>query len=164
MKIIYLSLSLFISILFWLTCSVSFAQQDPGSRTYETSPIQVLNAVKWNANKHKSEEVQKTELDVVNSIDCDEIAVGTNFTITRTLCSIKKHSQSYLEYVIYVWLTAATIFLIRNGFQLVTAPDRWKQIWIFKKNLKYIIIWVILLISFYYILDIFVTTVNLIAE
>ena len=161
-KIIYLSLSLF--VLLWSIFSISFAQQDPGGRAYDKSPIDVLNAVKWNANKYKSEEVQNTELDKVNSIDCDEIAVGTNFTITRTLCSIKKHAQSYLEYVIYIWLTAATIFLIRNGFQLVTASDRWKQIWVFKKNLTYIIIWVILLISFYYILDIFVTTVNLVAE
>jgi hypothetical protein len=46
----------------------------------------------------------------------------------------------------------------------VTASDRGKQMSEFKKNFIYIIIWVVLLISFYYIIDVFVSFVNLIAE
>jgi hypothetical protein len=47
---------------------------------------------------------------------------------------------------------------------LVTASDRSKQFGVFKKNMMYIIIWVILLVAFYYILDIYISMVNLVAE
>ena len=126
----------------------------------------VLDSVKWNANKNRSEQVQKTKLDNTTSRYCNELGVSveSNFTITKTLCNIKMNISSYLEYLIYIWLTAATIFIIRNWFQLVTSPDRGKQIWVFKKNIIYIVVGVILLISFYYIIDIFVSMVKLVAE
>jgi 4-hydroxybenzoate polyprenyltransferase len=64
----------------------------------------------------------------------------------------------------YVGLTAATILLIRNWFKIVTSTDREKQVGVFKKNLLYIVIWVVLLIWFYYIIDIFVSVVNLVTD
>jgi hypothetical protein len=63
----------------------------------------------------------------------------------------------------YIWLTGATIFIIRNWFKIVTATDKEKQIWVFKKNMINLIIWVILLTSFYFILDAFVSVVNFVA-
>jgi hypothetical protein len=56
------------------------------------------------------------------------------------LCNIKANLGNYLQYVVYIGLTAATILLIRNGFKLVTASDRGKQMSEFKKNFIYIII------------------------
>jgi hypothetical protein len=105
-------------------------------------------------------------LDVVTSkySECYWIAPDSRFTITRTLCSIKANIKDYLQYVMYIGLTAATILLIWNWFKIVTASDQGKQIWEFKKNLIYIVIWVLLLIWFYYIIDIFVSVVNLVAE
>jgi 4-hydroxybenzoate polyprenyltransferase len=64
----------------------------------------------------------------------------------------------------FIGLTAATILLIRNWFLIVKSTDREKQIWVFKKNLLYIVIWVFLLIWFYYIIDIFVSVVNIVTE
>jgi hypothetical protein len=64
----------------------------------------------------------------------------------------------------FIWLTAATILIIRNGFKLVTSDDREKQISTFKKNLIYIIIWVALLLGFYYFLYIYVWIINLFSD
>ena len=171
-KILYLWLSLvvIISSLF----SVSLAQKSVGNNnpsngqgewTVEQDPIWVLDTVKRNANKDRSDEVQNTKLDYTMS-ECigDSVPWWAWFTITKTLCNIKVNIRAYLQYIVFAWLTLATIFLIRNGFQLVTSPDRWKQMWVFKKNVTYIIIGVVLIISFYYILDIFVTLVNFVTD
>jgi hypothetical protein len=64
----------------------------------------------------------------------------------------------------FIWLAAATILIIWNGFKLVTSPDRDKQMTTFKKNLIYIIIWVTLLLGFYYFLDIYVWIINLFSD
>jgi hypothetical protein len=172
-KTLYLWLSLLV-IISSIT-SISLAQ-DPtpgnekkgdsqGEWTVEQDPIWVLDTVKRNANKDRSDEVQNTKLDYTMS-ECigDSVPWWAWFTITKTLCNIKVNIRAYLQYIVFAWLTLATIFLIRNGFQLVTSPDRSKQMWTFRKNITYIIIGVILLISFYYILDIFVTLVNFVTE
>ena len=118
------------------------------------------------ANDNPATRIQNTDLDVVTSkiSECDWIAPDSRFTLTRTLCSIKANIKDYLQYVMYIGLAAATILLIWNWFKIVTASDQWKQIGEFKKNLIYIVIWVVLLIWFYYIIDIFVSVVNLVAE
>lgn len=115
------------------------------------------------ANDNPATRIQKTDLDAVTSHhpECEWIAPDSRFTLTRTLCSIKANIKDYLQYVMYIGLTAATILLIRNWFKIVTALEQWKQI---GKNLIYIVIWVVLLIWFYYIIDIFVSVVNLVAE
>ena len=148
--------------------------QEDGKKLYDVShnnsvfdqnPVWVLDYFHQQANKKSSDRVQRTKLDKVESTKCDEsIAVEGSFTITRTLCNIKMHIWDYLQYVMYVGLAAATILLIWNWFKLVTASDREKQIWTFKKNLIYIIIWVVLLVAFYFIVDVFVSFVNLVAE
>lgn len=110
--------------------------------------------------------VQDTALDSVTSKGqfCDNGPVGSTYTFSNTLCFIKNNLYHYLQYVVYVWLAAATILLIWNWFLLVVSDDNAKQIWEFRKNAKSIGIWVILLIAFYIIIEIFVSIVNLIAE
>lgn len=110
---------------------------------------------------------QNTDLEKVNSVAaCADLWLGadSNYTITKTLCYIKAHINDYMQYVIYIWLTAATIFLIRNGFKIVTSQDREKEVNAFKKRFMYLVIWVVLLVSFYIVIDIFVSIVNLILE
>lgn len=127
------------------------------------SPISLVNEVQIKANEKKSQRIQRTQYDAV-STKCDEIGVDVWFTISRTLCNLKVLSRNYLQYVMYFWLAAATILIIRNWFKIVTSSDREKQIWTFKKNMLYITVWVVLLIWFYYIIELFVTVVNLVAE
>ena len=56
---------------------------------FKQSPVDLLNTVKGNANKKKSEEVQKTDLDNTTSKTCKDLAVDDRFTLTRTLCYVK---------------------------------------------------------------------------
>ncbi len=133
----------------------------------QDNPTKLVEEIYRQSNKSKSTRVQYTDLDesiTSKGAACDWIAPDSRFTLTRTLCSIKANIKDYLQYVMYIGLTAATILLIRNWFKIVTASDQGKEIWEFKKNLIYIIIWVVLLIWFYYIIDIFVSVVNLVAE
>ena len=177
-KVICLFMSLFVLVTFSPFVCNAQGKDDPNkkwieqSETDEThvdsrsfnSPVTVLDSVKWNANKNKSDQVQNTKLDRTTSKYCTELSVESNFTITRTLCNIKYNIRSYLEYLVYIWLTAATIFIIRNWFQLVISTDRGKEIKNFEKNIVYIVVGVILLISFYYIIDIYVSVVKLVTE
>ncbi len=128
------------------------------------SPVKIVDEINYQANKKNSDDVQNTKLDRVSSKynACDWIAPDSRFTLTRTLCSIKENIKDYLQYAMYIGLTAATILLIRNWFKIVTSS--WKEIEQFKKNLIYIVVWVLLLIWFYYIIDIFVSVVNLVLE
>lgn len=159
MKKIFGMLVLF-SMFVWMSVQQTFAWN------FENGAVWILDSVNDEANKKVFSEVQNTDLDVVTSksSDCDWIAPGTRFTITRTMCSIKANMKDYIQYVMYFGLAAATFFLIRNGFKIVTSSDREKQISAFKKNLWYIVIWVLLLTWFYYVIDIFVSVVNLIVE
>ena len=157
-KFIYLIVSIFVFMGSFL--SVSLAED----RNFNQDPVDVLEAIKHNANKYKIEQVQNTKYDKISSKTCRELAVESKYTISRTLCSIKESSGSYLQYVVYAWLTLATIILIRNWFQLIISDNRWKQIGVFKQNIKYITIGVILLISFYWILDIFVSLVKFVEK
>jgi hypothetical protein len=90
--------------------------------------------------------------------------LDSRYTLTRTLCYIKNNSWSYLQYVLFTWLTLATIFIIWNGFMLVTSSNREKQISTFKTNLIYTVVWITLLLWFYYFIDIYVWIINLFTD
>ena len=152
-------IGLFVSCMFFLGWNIT---QGASSRNF-SNPISILDSVKWNANKKYTEQVQKTDLDNVTAKACEDL-IETRFTLSRTLCNLKMLSKDYLQYVIYFGLAAATILLIRNGFKIVTSTDREKEMSAFKKNILYIIIGVVLLIWFYYIIEMFVSIVNLITD
>jgi len=140
------------------------AKKSSNDWDFNKSPVEILATVKKNANAKKSEEVQKTQLDDTTSKWCKDIGTDSRFTFTRTLCYVKNNMWSYLQYIMFIWLTVATILIIRNGFKLVTSSDREKQMTTFKKNLVYIIIWVVLLTWFYYFIDIYVWIINLFSD
>jgi hypothetical protein len=139
-------------------------ESEPTDWHFNQNPVKVLEKVKKNANRKKSEEVQKTQLDNTTSKWCTDVWIYSNFTITRTLCYVKNNSWSYLQYVMYFALTAATIFLIWNWFNIVVSSDKEKQMTTFKKNLIYIIVWIVLITCFYYFIDIYVWIINLFTE
>lgn len=153
---------LFVSCMFFSGWSLTLADNS-SSRNFE-KPVTIVDSVKWNSNKSISDQVQKTDLDTITSKGLCELSVNPKFTLTRTLCNLKELAKDYMQYVIYFWLTVATILIIRNWFKIVTATDREKQISTFTKNMLYIVIWVVLLIGFYYIIDLFVSVVNLVTE
>ena len=135
-------------------------KEDNTRREFSNNPTDLLHKMYRASNDDKNKKVQATRLDNVNSNHCDEIGIPGNFTIYRTICSIKYAIRSYLQYIMYIWLVAATIFIIRNWFKIVTSTDKSWQMKKFKENMINIIIWVILLTSFYFILEAFVSVVN----
>ena len=146
------------------TLAQSEQKNHEGKGYFSESADPMTLVTQYYRNTNKTDPVQETDLDVVTSDGCTELAVDGRFTISRTLCNIKSNIWNYLQYLMYIWLTAATIFLIRNGLKIVTSPDKEKQMSTFKKNLIYIIIWVVLLTWFYYVIDIFVSVVNLVEK
>ena len=155
--------------MFWgIFMQVSYAQESPEEhedktkREFSNNPVDLVKKVYREANDEDA--VQNTALDNVNSKFCNELSLDGKYTLARTLCSIKYWIRGYLQYVMYVWLAGATIFIIRNWFKIVTATDKESQMKKFKENIKYLIIWVILITCFYFILDVFVSIVNFIAE
>lgn len=131
---------------------------------WNKSPVWILEDVKEAANSREWDKVQDTQLDDTTSRWCTDIGLDSRYTLTRTLCYIKNNSWSYLQYALYTWLTLATIFLIWNGFLLVTSSNREKQIGTFKTNLIYTVIWITLLLWFYYFIDIYVWVINLFTD
>ena len=131
---------------------------------FDNWPVWFLNEVYEEANEDVDQDkVQNTRLDIVTS-RWNSCGKDSRFTFSNTLCSIKNNLYSYLQYAVYIWLAVATILLIWNGFQLVVSKDNAKQFNEFKKNMISIGIWVILLVAFYYILELFASIVNLFTE
>jgi hypothetical protein len=112
----------------------------------------------------KTRDILATPRNNTTSKWCRDIWVDSRFTFTRTLCYIKNNSWGYLQYIMFIWLTVATILIIRNGFKLVTSTDKEKQFTTFKKNMIYIIIWIVLLTWFYYFIDIYIWIINLFTD
>lgn len=161
-------------LLWWMFFSGVYAQKENGFAwaesedpskwiTDSSNPVDLVKKVYRQANDDNWSKVQKTALDNVSSKFCDDIALEGKFTIARTLCNIKFNIKWYLQYIVYIWLAGATIFIIRNWFKLVTATDKEWQMKTFKKNMINLVIWVLLLTCFYFILDVFVSVVNFIA-
>lgn len=154
----------FIGLLWTMLLLVSpcFVWATDGTNVFNWGATKLLDDI-YSDQKQNNEAVQDTKMDYVSSDACNELSLDGRFTISKTLCYIKQSLHHYLQYVIYVGLSAAVIFLIWNGFKIITSSDREKEMGNFKKNLKYLIIWVILLVSFYAIIEIFVSVVNLLS-
>lgn len=161
--LVVLSVFLLWGVLF---CPI-YAQNDPetedhSKRVFTDKATDLLKKTYREANDDNNTKVQATSLDNVGSKRCNELWTPSNFTISRTLCSIKYSVKWYLQWIMYIWLVAATIFIIRNWFKIVTATDKEAQMKAFTKNMKNLIIWVLLLTCFYFILEAFVSIVNFI--
>ena len=163
-KIIYLFIALIVFA--WWLFSISNAQDD--NRTWwkfaEHNPVQLLDTINTKVNWSEADKVQDTQLNNVTSRAYCELWVKSNFTITKTLCYIKENIKNYLQYVVYIWLVVATIIVIWNWFLLVTSSNKETQMTNFKKNMERLAIWIVLIIGFYFILDVFVSIVNFVAQ
>ncbi len=166
--LVFISLFLLFGVgLFSVTYAQELAddEEKTSSRKFTDHPSDLLKMVHHKANDDNGTRVQVTPVNNVTSnvSYCDISITDPRFTLTKTFCSIKLAIKWYLQYIIYIWLAWAKIFIIRNWFRIVTSTDREAQMKKFKTNMINLIIWVILLTSFYIILDVFVSVVNFIA-
>jgi len=105
-----------------------------------------------------AENAQDTELNRVNRV---EWWYPARFTISNTLDSLRTRLNPYLQWLVYIGLAAATIFIIYNWFLLVTwslhTSGEWSAV---QKKLINVIIWVLLLTGFYFVIRLLVILVN----
>ncbi len=128
-------------------------------------PIKFLDEAADKANgAWDTDKVQDTILDNTITSAGSACSKDSRYTFSNTLCIIKSNLYTYLQYTIYVGLAVATIMLVRNGLRLVVAKDNEAQFKEFKKNMISIGVWVLLLIGFYIIIEVFVSVVNLLTE
>lgn len=154
----------FILLFLWIFVAFFF-QWSVNAWWFENWSVEFLDQVADKANRSEDQDVvQNTLLDSVTSNSyCENATIDSRYTFSNTLCWIKNNIDNYLQYAVYIWLTVATILLVWNGLKLVVSKDNQKEFDSFKKNLISIAIWVILLVAFYYIIEIFVSVVNLVA-
>ena len=70
--------------------------------TEKSNPVDLVKKVYTKANDDRGSRVQKTAMDNVNSKYCNELYLESNFTLARTLCSIKYSIRGYLQYNTYI--------------------------------------------------------------
>jgi len=113
---------------------------------WNDSPMKILNNL-------KDSEVQKTAL--------DNITDDSTKWIASTLDEIRKDSGWYLQWIAYFWLSIALILIIYNWIMLIiswgTGSD---EMWKFKKRFVNLVIWVVVLTSWYLIIKFSVSIIQ----
>lgn len=84
---------------------------------WEKSPTEVVTNIVELANDHQ--DIQNTPLNRIEWKQ-SQFSVGGKYKITGTLDWIRRNIQPYLQWLLFLGLTIATILLIYNGFRLVT--------------------------------------------
>lgn len=82
--------------------SIPAEKEDNEKWDFSDDPSALLKKVYIEANEENNQKVQATKLDSVTSKHCDELGVEDNFTISKTICSIKYSIRSYLQYIMYI--------------------------------------------------------------
>lgn len=138
------------------------AKKNGQTTTSYNTPTKLLDAVAWLSNK--TNKIQDTALDGVTSQSSSCGIVWGN--LTKTLCYLKENIHPYIQWIVYAWLALSLIFLIYNGFKMVTnVMNGWEgDIAKVRTNILYIWIGVIILTGFYYILDIIMAIINFLFE
>lgn len=130
--------------------------QDSSRSKYGENPIQILDNVVEEANDDYK--IQQTALDGATD---KQWAYASQYKIANTLDRLRNNISPYLQWAVYIGLSAAVILLIYNGFLMVTNSihKEWEAAKI-KKNMINIVIGVIFLTGFYFIIKLVVSLIN----
>lgn len=123
------------------------------------NPAALLDAFVDKANDDGR--IQNTSMNAITSWDAGKSG-NPKMKITNTLMRITSNLHPYIQWISFFWFTIATILIIYNGFLLVTnvTHNEWELKKI-QKNFIYIGVGVIILVGFYFLLDIVVAVINL---
>ena len=100
----------------------------------------------------KDEDVQQTAL--------DNATTSSTKWVTSTLQAIKQSSTWYLQWIAYIWLGIALILIIYNGIMLLISGITWSdEMWKFKKRFVSLVIWVVILTSWYLVIKFVVSII-----
>jgi hypothetical protein len=141
----------YIILLYWF----SFAQ--PWSRGNRwSSPEDILNSIADKANTQY--DIQDSPLERVNE---RQWWYPMQYKIANTLDSIRVNIAIYIQWIVFVWLALATIWLIYIGFLMVTNPI--SNEWVIdkiKSRVIGIITGVLLITWFYALLRLFTALIT----
>ena len=142
-----------------LLLSPFFTEADEIPKSWSSwwsTPTEIVTSVVSLANEWKATETQDTKLDKINNLP--QWNISSKYQISNTFIRLagKNWIISYIQWAIYIWYVAATVLLVWNGFQLVIN----KKVNDTKENIKYIVIWIILLTCFYAIIAIVNAIIN----
>lgn len=118
-----------------------------------SSPEDVLEAVARWANDDYL--IQDNELD---DIDGSQWPYPSNMRIANTLSSFWQQIAPYLQWVVYIWLVAAVVMIIIQAYRLVVWWE--SEQWDAKEKITNVLIWVLILGTFYLIIQVFVAVIN----
>lgn len=130
--------------------------QDDSRWEYGGNPIQILDNVVSEANEEYK--IQQTALDKVTD---KQNAYPSQYKIANTLDRLRNNINPYLQWAVYIWLAAAVVLLIYNGFLMVTnSIHKQGDATKIKKNIMNILIGVVILTGFYFIIKLMVSLIN----
>lgn len=146
----------FLFLVAWFVSMTTFAQSDSSRGKYGSDPIQILDTVVSEANDEYK--IQQTALDGATD---KQGAYASQYKIANTLDWLRNNINTYLQWMVYIWLSLAVILLIYNGLLMVTnaVHKEWETAKI-KKNIINIAIGVIILTGFYFIIKLMVAIIN----
>ena len=152
---------LWVLSLVMLAGSYSFAAQNVSRFFDATNPVSLLDALVDKANEDGR--IQNTSMDGVTSLAAGE-SWNLSMRITNTLMWISKNIYPYIQWICFFGFILAIILLIYNGFLMVTnALHNGGKLEKVQKNFVSIGIGVVILVGFYFLLDIIVAVINLFA-
>lgn len=128
-------------IVFSIILLISFFSYFSYSSEWDKTPDQILKNLKDN-------DIQKTSLDNVSWK-----------WIKNTLTSVKTNSYWYIQWLWFIGLSIALILIIYNGMYLLWNFWSEDKMWKVKKRLLSLIIWVLVLTTWYLIIKLVVSLV-----
>lgn len=122
----------------------------------EQNSFQLLDSIAQGANQWNR--IQETALNDISDIQ----GAYWEYKIANTFDSIRIQIAPYIQWIVFLWLSFATIGLVYNGFTLVTSPAWWDGNEKAKDRIISILKWVAILTWFYVIITLITMIISFI--
>lgn len=115
------------------------------------TPINILNDIRSNG----SSDIVNTRLDDVQRSAW--MFGEPQWKIADTLDSVRQNLAFYLQWIMFIWLAWAVMFIMINGIRLMVMPLSPSQAGTVKKRILYVVLGILLMTWFYFIYKIFLS-------
>jgi hypothetical protein len=156
----YIYCVLWVLSVFAAFLTLNFSSVFASRNAYSEQPFgaeKVLDQVVNNSDKR----IIESPLDEVTRI---EGQFDSDSRISNTLDSLRQNLSQYLNWILFLGLSGATILIVYNGLLMVTTPLTWDQLEKVKKRLINILVWVLVMTGFYFIIKVTLSIMNLVLE
>lgn len=115
------------------------------------TPLNILNDIRSDGKT----DIVNTRLDDVQRSDWTFWRPYTK--IADTLDSVRQNLAFYLQWIMFIWLAWAVMFIMINGIRLMVMPLSPSQAGTVKKRILYVVLGILLMTWFYFIYKIFLS-------